>query len=56
MAQSLPVRRDAARPPWRGTVTTILMILLAALIVRDILARRWSSAAPAASDVTRRAP
>jgi hypothetical protein len=44
------------RPQWRGTITTALVVLLAVMIVRDILARRWSTAAPAAADVTRRAP
>jgi hypothetical protein len=36
----------------RGTITTILVIMLAVMIVRDILARRW--AGPAAADVTYR--
>ena len=30
-------------PRLRGTITTILMILIAVMIVRDILARRWGS-------------
>ncbi len=38
----------------RGAVTTVLMILLAVLIVRDILVRRFSSAAQASTDVTQR--
>jgi hypothetical protein len=43
-----------ARPRFRGFITTILMILISVMIVRDILVRRWSSPAPSASDVTER--
>ena len=44
-----------ARPRLRNTVTTIMLILMTVMIIRDILVRRWSS--PAASpDVTRRLP
>ena len=46
--QSLPARDDGARPRWRGAITTVLMVLIAVMIVRDIFARRWSTAAPAA--------
>jgi len=53
---SLPARRDIARPRWRGAITTVLMVLLAVMIVRDIFLRRWSSAPPPSSDVTRRVP
>ena len=56
MSQSLPARRDGARPRWRGAITTVLMILVAAMIVRDILVRRWSSAPTPASDVSHRVP
>ena len=56
MSQSLPIRRDGARPRFRGAITTVLMLLLAVLIVRDIFARRWGSAPPPSSDVTRRVP
>ncbi len=45
MAQTLPIRRDGARPRFRGAITTLLMLLLAVLIVRDIFVRRWSAAA-----------
>jgi hypothetical protein len=54
MSESLPAPHDAARPHFRGIITTILMILISAMIVRDILVRRWSSPAPSASDVTER--
>ena len=56
MAQTLPIRRDGARPRWRGAITTLLMLLLAVLIVRDILVRRWGVTPPPSSDVTRRIP
>jgi hypothetical protein len=54
MPENLPAQSDAARPRFRGIITTILMILISVMIVRDILVRRWSSAAPPASDVTER--
>lgn len=56
MSQSFPVRRDGAPTRWRGAITTVLMILLTVMIVRDILARRWGSTQPLSSDVTRRIP
>jgi hypothetical protein len=43
------------RTRFRGTVTTMLVIALSLLIVRDILVRRWGSPT-AAPDVTRRLP
>ena len=56
MAQTLPTRPDGARPRFRGAITTLLMLLLAVLIVRDIFARRWGATPAPASDVTRRIP
>jgi hypothetical protein len=56
MGQTLPAPRDGARPRWRGAVTTVLMILLAVMIVRDIFARRWGATTPPSADVTRRIP
>jgi hypothetical protein len=57
MPQALPAPRDGARPRFRGSITTLLMMLLAVMIVRDIFTRRWSTAPPPASaDVTRRVP
>ena len=56
MAASFLARPDGARPRWRGAITTVLMILIAVMIVRDIPVRRWSASAPAVSDVTQRAP
>jgi hypothetical protein len=54
MPERLPTPRDAARPRLRNAVTTILLIMISVMIVRDIFVRRWSSAAPSASDVTER--
>ena len=34
------------------TITAILVSLIALMIVRDILVRRWGTATPPASDVT----
>jgi hypothetical protein len=56
MAQTLPAPRDGARPRWRGAITTVLMILVAVMIVRDIFARRLGSTPPPSTDVTRRIP
>jgi hypothetical protein len=52
MPESLPAPHDAARPRFRGIVTTVLVIMIAVMIVRDILVRRWGAATPPASDVT----
>lgn len=54
MSDSLPALGDAARPRFRGIVTTLLVIMIAVMIVRDILVRRWGTATPPASDVTQR--
>jgi hypothetical protein len=54
MPENLPTQGDAARPRFRGIITTILMILISVMIVRDIFVRRWNSATPPASDVTER--
>ena len=35
-------------------ITTILMIMIAVMIVRDIFVRRWGTATPPASDVSQR--
>jgi hypothetical protein len=54
MSDSLPAPADAARPRFRGIVTTFLVIMIAVMVVRDILVRRWGAATPPASDVTQR--
>ena len=55
MSQSLPAWHDGPRPRFRTAITSVLMILLAVMIVRDIFVRRFASPAPSAMDVTRRA-
>ena len=54
MKDGLPALGDAARLRDRSLITTILLIMIAVMIARDIFVRRWSTAAPAASDVTQR--
>jgi hypothetical protein len=54
MPESLPATSDHARPRFRGAITTVVVMLIAVMIVRDIFVRRWGSAPPAASDVTQR--
>jgi hypothetical protein len=54
MAKNRPARA-VARPRFRGAVTTIMLILMTVMIVRDIIVRRWGSP-PASPDVTRRLP
>jgi hypothetical protein len=54
MSDSLPAPSDAARPRFRGIVTTLLVIMIAIMIVRDIFVRRWGAATPPASDVAQR--
>ena len=48
MAEHLPAPSDAARPRFRSVITTILLIMISVLIVRDILVRRWGAATPPA--------
>jgi hypothetical protein len=55
MRKNRPTTRVIARLRYRGIVTTMLLMALSLLIVRDILVRRWSSP-PSAPDVTRRLP
>jgi len=54
MPESVPAPRDTARPRLRSIVTTLLLVMIAVMIVRDIFVRRWGHAAPPASDVTER--
>jgi hypothetical protein len=54
MSVTLPTGSDAVRWRLRSIVTTLLLIVISVMIVRDILVRRWGAAAPPASDVTRR--
>jgi hypothetical protein len=53
MAANPPTTRD--NPNRRARIiTTILMIMIAVMIVRDIFVRRWGTATPPAADVTER--
>jgi hypothetical protein len=54
MPESIPKVRDAARPRLRSIVTTIVLLMISIMIVRDILVRRWGAAPPSPSDVTER--
>jgi hypothetical protein len=54
MPESPAAPDDVARPRLRSIITTALVIMLAVMIVRDILVRRWSSPTSPASDVTHR--
>jgi hypothetical protein len=51
MTADPPIARDAPNPRSR-TITTILLILIAVMIVRDIFVRRWGTALPPSSDAT----
>jgi hypothetical protein len=42
-----------ARPRFRSVITTVLLIVISVMIVRDILVRRWGGSAPPAADVVR---
>ena len=55
MKRKRAIARAIPRPRFRNTVTTIMLILMTVLILRDILVRRWASP-PQAPDVTRRLP
>jgi hypothetical protein len=49
------IARAAPRPRFRNMITTIMLVPMTVMIVRDILVRRWGSS-PSALDVTRRQP
>jgi hypothetical protein len=55
MPKHRAIVRAAERPRFRNTVTSIMLVLMTIMIVRDILVRRWGSLGPS-SDVTRRLP
>jgi hypothetical protein len=55
MRKNLPTARAVPHTRFRGIITTMLVMALSLLIVRDILVRRWGSPPPSA-DVTRRLP
>jgi hypothetical protein len=51
MSEHIPAT-DGARPRWRGLVTTVMLILISVMIVRDILIRRWTDTPPSPPDAT----
>jgi hypothetical protein len=51
MAENLPATGDPARSRLRSLVTTVLLVLISIMIVRDIFARRWGSPTPPSSDM-----
>jgi len=55
MPKNRAIARAAARPRFRNMVTTIMLVLMTVMIVRDFLVRRWGSPPPS-PDVTRRLP
>jgi hypothetical protein len=55
MPKNRAIARVAARPRFRSAVTTIMLILMTVMIVRDIIIRRWGSPPPS-PDVTRHLP
>jgi hypothetical protein len=54
MPETIPSIRGTARPRLRSIVTTLVLVMISIMIVRDILVRRWSAAPPSPSDVTER--
>ena len=52
MPESLPAPPDGARSRFRSVITTVLLIMISVMIVRDIFVRRWATGGPPASDVT----
>jgi len=55
MPQDPAFARLGERPRFRNTVTTIMLVLMTMMIVRDIIVRRRGSLPPS-PDVTRRLP
>jgi len=53
MPETPPENGAGARPRFRTVITTVLLIVISVMIVRDLLVRRWGSSAPPASDVVR---
>ena len=52
MSENLPELVDAPRSRVRSVITTILLIMISMMIVRDIFVRRWAGAPSPASDVS----
>ena len=52
MAKTPAASSGDARPRLRGFITTVLLILISIMIVRDILVRRWSGSPSSPPDTT----
>ncbi|MEK9279561.1 MULTISPECIES: hypothetical protein [unclassified Bradyrhizobium] len=52
MAKTEAASGGNARTRLRSVITTVLLILISVMIVRDILVRRWTGAAPPSQDTT----
>ena len=52
MSASIPETGYGARSRVGRLITTMLLVMISIMIVRDIFVRRWGAAAPPASDVT----
>ena len=56
MPKSRVIARVEPGPPrFRNLITTIMLVLMTVMIVRDILVRRWGGSAPS-PDMTQRLP
>ena len=53
MPENLPEPGPGARPRFSRVITTVLLIMISVMIVRDLLVRRWGGSAPPASDIVR---
>jgi hypothetical protein len=53
MPESFPAPRAGAHSRVRSVITTVLLIMISVMIVRDIFVRRWGATPPPASDLTR---
>jgi len=50
MPENLPEPSPGARPRFRSVITTVLLIIISVMIMRDILVRRWGGSAPPAAE------
>jgi hypothetical protein len=53
MPETPPEKGAGARLRLRSVITTVLLIMISVMIVRDLLVRRWGGSTPPASDVVR---
>jgi len=53
MPETPPEKGAGARPRLRSVITTVLLIVISVMIVRDLLVRRWGGSAPPAADAVR---